>query len=74
LDIGVISAAKTGTLIPVTNWGPAKVHGLNLTLQFECTFVHATLASGGEVAVHKTASGHTSLVFDLDVADAVILR
>ena len=75
VDVGVLAAAGLGTVIPVTNWaGTEPLLGLNLTLQFDCNFKTATLATGGKVVASKTASGRDSFVFDLDVADAIILR
>jgi hypothetical protein len=50
------------------------IKGLELVLQFDCTFGKATLASGGAVRVSKAADGKTKLTLDLGVADAVILR
>ena len=75
LDIMVIAAAARGTVITVVNWSDSLViKGLELVLQFECTFNKATLASGGTVQASKTADGKTKLTLDLGVADAVILR
>ena len=75
LDIMVIAAAGRGTVITVVNWSDSvDIKGLELVLQFECTFSKATLASGGAVKASKAADGKTKLTFDLAVADAVILR
>lgn len=75
VDIGVLAAANLGTVIPVTSWaGDDPLLGLNLTLQFNCDFKTATLASGNKIVVSKTASGRDSFKFDLHVADAIILR
>ena len=74
VDIGVIAASGKGTAVVAVNWGPTPVHALNLTLQFECDFSDATLASGRKLAVSNTDQGWVSLVFDLGVADSVILR
>ena len=73
VDIGVLAAAGLGTALPVVNWAGAPVAALVLTLQFECAFSNATLATGGRVAVGRDGSWLT-LTFELDVADAVILR
>jgi hypothetical protein len=74
IDVGIIAAAGKGTAIPVINWGPGPVPQQTLTLQFECDFKEASLATGGHVAVSKNAAGQTVLTFALDVADTVILR
>jgi hypothetical protein len=74
VDIGVLAAAKLGTVIPVTNWAGKPLVGLNLTLQFDCNFETAALASGGKVVASKTASGRSTFALDVDVADAIILR
>jgi hypothetical protein len=74
VDIGVIAASGKGTAIVVVNWGSTPVQALNLTLQFKCDFSDATLASGHKLAVGTTDQGWISLVFDLGIADSVILR
>ena len=38
------AAAGVGTAVVVTNWTPEPLRALNLTLQFECAFTHASLA------------------------------
>lgn len=72
VDIGVLSAAKKGTVIPVTNWAGKSV-SIILTLQFQCDFRTATLASGGVVFTSKK-NGWDTFSFTLDIADALILR
>jgi len=72
VDVGVIAAAGKGTALPVVNWGPP-IRSLNLTLQFDCAFANATLATGGAVEVSSVGSW-VSLLLALDVADAIILR
>jgi hypothetical protein len=74
VDVGVLAAAGLGTVIPVTNWAGAPVIAINITLQFDCRFQKASLASGGTVRATKTASGMASFSFNLNVADAIILR
>ena len=74
VDTGVIAASDKGTAVVVVNWGAAPVQALNLTLQFKCDFSDATLASGHKLGVSSTAQGWVSLVFDLGIADSVILR
>jgi hypothetical protein len=74
VDIGVLAASGKGTVLPVTNWSGSSVKGLELTLQFKCKFSKATLASGGPVTATPLSSGFYKFVFDLEVADALILR
>ena len=74
IDLGIIAAAGKGTAIPIINWGAGPVPQQTLTLQFECDFKEASLATGGHVEASKDAGGRTVLTFALDVADAVILR
>jgi peptidoglycan hydrolase-like protein with peptidoglycan-binding domain len=74
IDIGVIAAAGLGTAVVVTNWTPEPLKALNLTLMFDVTYTHATLASGGNVEPKTLSSGAKSFVMDLDVADCLILR
>jgi hypothetical protein len=73
VDIGVLAAAGKGTVIPITNWAGASKQ-VNLTLQFPCKFEAATLASGAALKVSKTPTGNSIFGFELDVADAIILR
>ena len=74
LDVGVLAAAGKGTVLPVTNWAGHPIQGLQLTLQFECEFSTAVLASGGAVKATRLPSGFHVFTFDIDVADALILR
>jgi hypothetical protein len=74
IDVGVLAAAGKGTVLPVTNWAGRPLQGLQLTLQFKCQFSKAALASGGAVKVDMLTSGFNVFTFDLDVADALILR
>ena len=74
VDIGVLAAAGKGTVLPVTNWAGNPLKGLELTLQFKCQFSKAALASGGTVTTTLLPSGFHKFVFDLEVADALILR
>jgi hypothetical protein len=77
VEVGVVTASKIGTVFPCINWAGRALPGLVVTLGFELptpTFT-ATLASGGQVTVGKSAGGWTTFLFDLDVAaDAVIVR
>ena len=74
VDVGIWAAAGKGTALVLVNWSPSPVRGLNLTLQFECDFEKAALAGGGAVAASTTAAGWKAFVFELDVADALVLR
>jgi hypothetical protein len=64
--------AKQGAVVALINWRPMPVKGLNVTLQFDAPR-KVTLASGRPVQT-KQENGHLVCTFDLDVADALILR
>ena len=68
-----IIESKKGTLIVVANWTPEPRKGVQLTLHFPVKAGKIELASGGKVKVAKQ-NGKTTLTFDLDIGDVVILR
>jgi len=69
----VIESAQ-GVAIPITNWSGRVAHGLTLTLDLPAAPKNsATLASGGPVKEERRA-GKRVFHFDLDVADALILK
>lgn len=68
-----ILESKKGTLIVVTNWTSEPRKGLQLTVHFPVKAGKVELAGGGQVKVEKK-DGKTTLTFDLDIADVVILR
>ena len=66
--------SEHGTLIPLVNWTPDSVKSLKVTVDPELAgSMSATLASGGELVVSHEG-GRQVYSFDLDVADALILR
>lgn len=62
-----------GLVIPLINWTPNPVKGLQVTLNIVAPLGKAALASGRPVQVGK-ADGKPTLTLDLDAADAIILR
>lgn len=74
VDIGVVAAKGKGTAIIVTNWTPTRIKQLNLTVQFSLTGTNVTLATGGTVREEAAAHGMRSFIFDLGVADTLIVR
>lgn len=74
VDVGVVSAAGVGVALPVVNWSPGLIQNFNVTLRFPVQFTHARLATGGKLTASQTTSGFWSFRFDLDVADAIVLR
>lgn len=74
VDIGVLAAAGKGTVLPVTNWAGSPLKQLRLTLQFQCDYSTATLASGGLIRSQVLPTGLSVFTFDLAIADAIILR
>ena len=65
--------SKEGTAILVQNWSGKPAPGIEITVNIPVPSAKATLASGGKLAVQKK-DGVTTFVFDLDVADVLILR
>jgi len=68
-----IIQAKQGVLIPLTNWSGGPIKGLQVTTNIEVPTKEVKLASGQPVKV-SGADGKRVFTFDLDVADALILR
>lgn len=62
-----------GVVVPLVNWTREPVSGLQVTISIPTPAAKVTLASGRSVDVQQTASGRV-YTFDLDVADALILR
>lgn len=62
-----------GMAIPLINWTMAPIKGLRVTLNIPTPTTSITLAGGGPVEVTQQ-DGRTVLIFDLDAADALILR
>jgi len=65
--------AKSGTLIPLINWTPQPIKGLQVSLNLPGLGQNVTLASGRTVQVDRS-KGQTLVTLDLDVADALIVR
>jgi hypothetical protein len=71
VETAVIDSPK-GTAILLVNWSGGPVKGLHVTPNLQL-LGNPTLASGGVVAKSLEA-GPSTFTFDLDVADALILR
>jgi hypothetical protein len=69
---GVIQS-RAGTVIPVVNWSSGPVKGLTVSVNFQAPSGKAQLASGRPLVVREE-NEHREYQFDLDVADAIILR
>lgn len=65
--------SKAGTLIPLINWTPRPIKGLQVSLNVPGLGQNITLASGRSVSVSRE-TGVTVATLDLDVADALIIR
>jgi hypothetical protein len=68
-----IIEAKSGVLIPLVNWTGKPIKGLKVKLNVPVPTKRVELASGAvrTIALEK---GKPVITFDLDVADAIILR
>jgi hypothetical protein len=62
-----------GVVIPLVNWTGKPVRDLQMRIAIKVPG-NATLASGRPVRVAREADGVTVLTFDLDVADALVVR
>jgi hypothetical protein len=65
--------SKHGLLVPLVNWSGKPVKPLRVTLNFNAPAKKVSLAGGGSAKVARE-EGKTVVTFDLDVADALILR
>ena len=68
-----IIQAKQGVVIPLTNWSGGPIKGLQVTTNIDVPTKDVKLASGQPVKV-SGAAGKQVFTFDLDVADALVLR
>ncbi len=64
--------SPAGTVIPLVNWSGKPVEALNVTVRLPAG-AKATLASGADLA-QTAENGGVRFTFDLDVANALILR
>ena len=62
-----------GVTIPLINWTPDPIVGLQVQISIPVPTGRVSLASGRPVRVEKTDTGRL-FILDLDVADALILR
>ena len=69
-----IIRAKEGVLIPLVNWSGAPIKGLTVTVGVEVPTNGVALATGNPVGFSVGEDGKRVFTFDLDVADALILR
>jgi hypothetical protein len=65
--------SKHGVVMPLVNWSGRPVKSLNVTVSLATPTAQVSLASGAAVQVTKEAN-KTVVTFDLDIADALILR
>lgn len=72
VETTVLQSAQ-GAVIPLVNWSAGPIRDLTLTVRLPLPAERAALAGGGAVRVSREAGG-TVFRFDLDVADALILR
>lgn len=61
-----------GVVIPLVNWSGEPIHELEVTVSIPTPTTNVSLASGRPVIWE--VNGHNTFTFDLDVADALILR
>ena len=68
-----IIESKHGTAIPLVNWTRKPVRELKVTVKIPTPTANVALASGRSVRSENIEGGRV-YTFDLDVADALILR
>ena len=73
VETSVIESPQ-GLVISLVNWSGKPVKRLVVTPAFQVPSEKITLASGQTPAVASEEKGIVSITFDLDVADAIILR
>jgi hypothetical protein len=66
--------AKAGTVITLDNWSGKPVKGLKVMVNIPVPTQHVLLATGGAVKMEKVNDEQVIFTFDLDVADALVLR
>lgn len=66
--------SKAGTVITLDNWSGKPVKGLKVVVSIPVPTKAVALATGGDVRVEKLNAKQTAFTFDLDIADALILR
>ena len=72
VESAVIESPR-GVAVPLINWTPDPIAGLQVQVSIPAPSGRATLASGRPVQVEKTDHGRR-FTLDLDVADTLILR
>jgi hypothetical protein len=65
--------SRRGVVIPLVNWTPEPISGLQVAVNIRTPSRQASLASGNELKQAKV-DGRTVYTLDLDAADALILR
>lgn len=65
--------SRQGVVVPLVNWTHQPIKALQVTISIDVPNTKVMLASGRRVDVQQTDSGRV-YTFDLDVADALILR
>lgn len=69
-----IIEAPQGAVIPLINWSAAPVSALTVTVRLPALVKKAVTLASGKPLKTAVANGTLTAVFDLDVADALILR
>ncbi len=65
--------SRSGVVIPLVNWTAAPIEGLQVRVAIPAPSRSVSLASGRPVQVEQTDGGRV-MTFDIDAADALILR
>jgi len=65
--------SKKGTLIPIINWSGKPIQDLRVEVQVATPTRNVSLASGAKIQTKKDGKSMVC-TFDLDVADAIVLR
>ncbi len=66
--------SKQGVVVPVINWSNRDVKDAVMEIKMDMKGKNLSLASGKPVKKINTLPGKIEIVFDIEIADAIIIR
>ena len=66
--------SKNGMVIPVINWSNKKVSDISVEINMDLQGRKISLASGRQIKAVKVSKGKTEISFEIDIADAIVIR
>ncbi|MCM8816395.1 MAG: beta-galactosidase trimerization domain-containing protein [Candidatus Omnitrophica bacterium] len=70
----MVIESKQGMVIPVINWSNQSVKDVKLVINTNLKGKKLSLASGNKIRQINSTGQQTELIFDIEIADAVIIR